>query len=63
MNALSNVGIFWENTKRIIKLSKKPTRKEIWMQFKISMLGLFAVGTVGFIIKLLFSFIVRVKFF
>lgn len=63
MNALSNVGVFWENTKRIIKLSKKPTRKEIWMQFKISMLGLFAVGIVGFMIKLLFSFIVRIKFF
>jgi protein translocase SEC61 complex gamma subunit len=63
VNALSNVGIFWENTKRIIKLSKKPTRKEIWMQFKISMLGLFAVGTVGFIIKLLFITITRIKFF
>ena len=59
MNALSNVGIFWENTKRIIKLSKKPTRKEIWMQFKVSMLALFAVGLVGFVIKLLFNFIIR----
>lgn len=59
MNALSNVGIFWENTKRIIRLSRKPTRKEIWMQFKISMLALFAVGVVGFIIKLVFNFIVR----
>jgi len=53
------VGIFWENTKRIIKLSKKPTRKEIWMQFKVSMLALFAVGLVGFVIKLLFNFIIR----
>jgi len=59
VNALSNVGIFWENTKRIIRLSRKPTRKEIWMQFKISMLALFAVGVVGFIIKLVFNFIVR----
>lgn len=54
---MSNVGIFWENTKRIIKLSKKPTRKEIWMQFKISMLALFAVGIVGFIVKLVFNFL------
>jgi len=57
VKALSNIGMFWENTKRIIKLSKKPTRKEIWMQFKISMLALFAVGAVGFVIKLLFLFV------
>jgi protein translocase SEC61 complex gamma subunit len=61
VNALSNVGMFWENTKRIAKLSNRPSRKEIWLQFKISMLGLFAVGAVGFIIKLIFSFITRIQ--
>jgi protein translocase SEC61 complex gamma subunit len=53
--------MFWENTKRIAKLSNRPSRKEIWLQFKISMLGLFAVGAVGFIIKLIFSFITRIQ--
>ncbi len=49
----SRVAVFWENTKRIVQLSKRPTREEIWLQFKISMLGLFAVGAVGFFIGLI----------
>lgn len=63
MNALSTVGIFWENTKRIVKLSNRPGRQEVWMQFKISMLALFAVGLVGFIIKLIFSFVTKIVLF
>jgi protein translocase SEC61 complex gamma subunit len=54
---MANLGVFWENTKRIIKLAKRPTRKEMWMQFKISMLALFAVGAVGYVIKLVFNFL------
>ncbi|MFW9832235.1 MAG: protein translocase SEC61 complex subunit gamma [Candidatus Thorarchaeota archaeon] len=49
----SRISSFWENTKRIARLAQRPTRQEIWLQFKISMLGLFAVGAVGFIIRLI----------
>jgi protein translocase SEC61 complex gamma subunit len=49
----SRLGQFWENTKRITKLAKRPDRSEIWLQFKISMLGLFAIGAVGFMIRLI----------
>ncbi|MFX1540454.1 MAG: protein translocase SEC61 complex subunit gamma [Promethearchaeota archaeon] len=49
----SRLGQFWENTKRIVKLAKRPDRNEIWLQFKISMLGLFVVGAVGFMIRLI----------
>jgi protein translocase SEC61 complex gamma subunit len=52
---MPDVSTFWENTKRIVKLAQKPTRSEMWMQLKISLLGLFVVGTVGFIIRLIFS--------
>ncbi|MFX1577975.1 MAG: SecE/sec61-gamma family protein translocase subunit [Promethearchaeota archaeon] len=47
------VSEFWENTKRIISLSQRPTRQEIWLQFKLSMLGLFVVGAVGYFIQLI----------
>ncbi len=49
----SRLGQFWENTKRIAKLAKRPDRNEVWLQFKISMLGLFVVGAVGFMIRLI----------
>ncbi len=49
----NRVSEFWENTKRIIQLSQRPTRQEMWMQFKLSMLGLFVVGVVGFFIRLI----------
>ncbi|MFW9935639.1 MAG: protein translocase SEC61 complex subunit gamma [Promethearchaeota archaeon] len=47
----NRVSEFWENTKRIVQLSQRPSRQEIWMQFKLSMLGLFVVGAVGFFIR------------
>jgi protein translocase SEC61 complex gamma subunit len=53
----SRVAGFWENTKRIFKLAKRPTRQEIWLQFKISMLGLFVVGALGYFIRLLMTVI------
>ena len=56
----SRVASFWENTKRIFKLAKQPTRQEIWLQFKISMLGLFVVGAVGFFIRLLMTVFVPI---
>jgi protein translocase SEC61 complex gamma subunit len=46
-----DVATFWENTKRIVKLAKRPTRKEVWMQLKISFLGLIVVGLVAFFIR------------
>jgi protein translocase SEC61 complex gamma subunit len=48
-----DVSTFWENTKRIVRLAKRPTRSEIWLQLRISLLGLFAIGFVGFVIKMI----------
>lgn len=40
---------------RTMKLAVKPGRSELWLSIKICLLGLGAVGLVGFIIKLLSS--------
>jgi len=40
---------------RTLKLAVKPGRSELWLSIKICLLGLGAVGLVGFIIKLLSS--------
>jgi protein translocase SEC61 complex gamma subunit len=50
-----NMGIrsFLEQCARTLKLSIKPGREELWLSVKISILGIGAVGLVGFVIKLL----------
>ena len=38
---------------RTLKLAMKPGREELWLSIKISLLGIGAVGLIGFVIKLL----------
>jgi len=42
---------------KTLKLATKPGREELWLSIKISLLGIGAVGLVGFLIKLLASVI------
>ncbi|MFX1473999.1 MAG: protein translocase SEC61 complex subunit gamma [Promethearchaeota archaeon] len=60
---MPDVSTFWENTKRIVRLAKRPTRSEIWLQLRISLLGLFAVGFVGYVIKMLFLMVTGLEAF
>jgi protein translocase SEC61 complex gamma subunit len=34
-----------------MRLAKKPARDELWLSIKITILGIVAIGVVGFIIK------------
>ena len=43
---------------RTLKLAVKPGREELWLSIKISLLGIGAVGLIGFVIKLL-SYAIR----
>jgi protein translocase SEC61 complex gamma subunit len=38
---------------RTLKLAVKPGRTELWLSIKISLLGIGAIGLIGFVIKLL----------
>jgi protein translocase SEC61 complex gamma subunit len=38
---------------RTLKLSVKPGREELWLSVKISLLGIGAIGLIGFLIKML----------
>ena len=40
---------------RTVKLAVKPGRSELWLSIKICLLGIAAIGLIGFIIKLLSS--------
>jgi protein translocase SEC61 complex gamma subunit len=41
-----------EQAGRTLKLAVKPDREELWLSIKISLLGIGAVGLIGFVIKL-----------
>jgi protein translocase SEC61 complex gamma subunit len=38
---------------RTLKLAVKPDREELWLSIKISLLGIGAVGLIGFVIKII----------
>ncbi len=42
---------------RVLKLAVKPDREELWLSIKISLLGIGAVGLIGFVIKLIALFV------
>jgi len=46
---------FLSQCARTLKLAIKPGRSELWLSIKISLLGIGAVGLIGFVIRLLAS--------
>jgi protein translocase SEC61 complex gamma subunit len=42
-----------ESCIRLLKVSKKPGKTELWLSMKICLLGIVVIGVIGFIIKLL----------
>jgi len=42
------ISDFIKNSIRILKLATKPSRKELWMSAKISVLAMFLVGLLSF---------------
>jgi protein translocase SEC61 complex gamma subunit len=46
---------FLSQCARTLKLAVKPGKSELWLSIKICVLGLGAVGLIGFVIKLLSS--------
>ena len=42
-----------QQASRTLKLAVKPGREELWLSIKISLLGIGAVGLIGFVVKLL----------
>jgi len=44
---------FLSQCARTLKLAIKPGRSELWLSIKICLLGIAAVGLIGFVIKVL----------
>jgi protein translocase SEC61 complex gamma subunit len=48
---------FFKSSARLLRLARKPGRKELWLSIKICFLGMAIIGAIGFIIKLLANFL------
>lgn len=49
------LGIFFQNSKRIMKVANKPKRKDYFLVFKICGIGIALLGAISFVIQLIFS--------
>lgn len=48
---------FVESSRRLLRVTSRPDRTEIWLLVKISFLGVAIIGAVGFMIRILFLFV------
>ena len=56
----NRVKTFWANSKRVIKMARKPTVKEMRLILRITGLGVVVIGAVGFVVKLIIGLIMGV---
>jgi len=51
------IMLFFQNSKRIIKIANKPTRKDYFLVFKICAIGLVILGVLSYVIQLILSIV------
>jgi protein transport protein SEC61 subunit gamma-like protein len=49
-----NFGEFIESSKRLLRVTTQPSRKELVMLTRLSFLGVLLIGGIGFVVKVLF---------
>ena len=49
------LSLFFQNSKRILKIANKPSRKDYFLVFKICGIGILVLGALSFVIQLIFS--------
>ena len=50
---------FWMNTRRIFKISTKPSKKEFGMMIKICSIGIGVIGLLSYIVQLISSVLTK----
>ena len=48
------------NMKKVLRIAKKPSKQDFLKSLKICILGIMAIGLIGFLFYLLFSLIVGI---
>jgi protein translocase SEC61 complex gamma subunit len=57
LSIYERIGVFLQNTKRIIKIANKPDMKEYLLIFKICAIGLLLLGGISYVIQLIWTFV------
>lgn len=47
-------GEFIGSARRLLRVASKPSREELWLVLKVSLLGVGVVGVIGYIVRVLF---------
>ena len=55
LSRYERIGVFFQNTKRIIKIANKPGRKDYFLVFKICAIGILVLGALSYVIQLIFT--------
>ena len=51
------IGVFFQNTRRIIKIANKPNRKDYLLVFKICAIGILILGVISYVIQLIWTLV------
>jgi len=51
----TRIAAFFQNTRRIMKIASKPSRKDYFLVFKICAIGIVILGALSYVIQLIFS--------
>ena len=57
LSLYERIGVFFQNSKRIIKIANKPGRKDYFLVFKICAIGILVLGVLSFAIQLIWTLI------
>ena len=49
---LTRLKTFAIESKRVFRLTKKPTKQEFWTMAKVSAIGILILGSIGFLIQI-----------
>jgi protein transport protein SEC61 subunit gamma and related proteins len=52
---MGKLKVFWKKCKRVWIVMKKPTKKEYQLTAKVTAIGIAILGTIGFLIMILFQ--------
>ena len=57
LSLYERIGVFFQNTRRIIKIANKPNRKDYLLVFKICAIGILILGVVSYVIQLIWTLV------
>ncbi|MHA1349265.1 MAG: protein translocase SEC61 complex subunit gamma [Promethearchaeota archaeon] len=57
LSLYERIGLFFQNSKRIMKIANKPGRKDYFLVFKICAIGILVLGVLSYVIQLIWTLI------